>query len=88
MKVICKKTLRNIVTGHLNININSIRNKFDLLVRQIKGNFEVLVISQTKIERSFPIGQFKIHGYASPFFPDRDQQEGGIMVFIRENTPF
>ena len=45
-----KKNLQNIVIGEL--NINSIRNKFDLLLEQIKENIDVLVV---KLDKSFPI---------------------------------
>ena len=33
-----KRNLKRIIPGH--VNINSIRNKFDLLVNQIKGNVD------------------------------------------------
>ena len=79
------KNLNRIVLAHL--NINSPRNKFDLLTDQIKGNVDVLVISETKLDDSFPTGQFKIQGYASPFRLDRDENGGGIMVFVREDIP-
>ena len=55
-----KRNLKRIILGHL--NINSIRNKFDLLVDQIKGNVDIMVISETKLDESFPNGQFKIPG--------------------------
>ena len=55
---VCKRHLKRIILGHL--NINSIRNKFDLLVNQIKGNVDIMVISKTKLDESFPNGQFKI----------------------------
>lgn len=35
---------------------------------------------------SFPIGQFKISEYISPYRLDRDQQDGEIMEFVREGT--
>ena len=57
------KNLNRIILAHL--NINSVRNKFDLLVDQIKGNVDVLVISETKLDDSFPADQFKVAGYAS-----------------------
>ena len=79
------KNLNRIVLAHL--NISSLRNKFDLLTDQIKGNVDVLVISETKLDDSFPTGQFKIPGYASPSRLDRDENGGGIMVFVREDIP-
>ena len=54
LKDIRKKNLRNIVIGHF--NINSLRNKFDLLVEQIKGIIDVLDVSETKLDDSFPLG--------------------------------
>ena len=85
MKDICKENLQNIVIGHL--NINSIRNKLDLLVKQIKKSIDVLVFSETKLDKSFLIGQFKILEYTLLFRLDRGQHGGGIMVFIREDIP-
>ena len=49
--------------------------------------FMFKVISETKLDESFPVGQFLIPGYTSHFRLDRDQHDGGIMVFIREDIP-
>ena len=43
------------------------------------------VISEIKLDDSFPESQFKVPGYSSPFRLDRDQNSGGIMVFVRED---
>ena len=77
--------MNRIVSVHL--NINSLRNQLDLLADQIKGNVDVLAISETKLDDSFPAGQFKIPGYASPFRLERNQNGGGILVFVREDIP-
>ena len=69
------------------LNINSLRNKFDSLADQIKVNVDILVISETKLDESFPVGQFKIPGFATPFRRDRNEFGGGIMVFVREDIP-
>ena len=61
------------------------KNKFDILTNQITGNGDVMVISETKLDDSFPENQFKIPGYSSPFRLGRDQNGGGIMVFVRED---
>ena len=42
----------------VHLNINSIRNKFEMLSDQIKGNIDVLLVSETKIDDSFTIGNF------------------------------
>ena len=36
------------------LNINSIRNKFDSLIEIVKENVDILLISETKIDSSFP----------------------------------
>ena len=44
------------------ININSIRNKFDLLININKNEMDILMISETKIGNSFPLSQFTMTG--------------------------
>ena len=63
------------------ININSIRNKYDLLMNIIG----ILMISETNIDNSFPISQFTMTGYSIPFRFDRTSHGGEILLFVREN---
>ena len=62
-----------IVIGHL--NINSIRNKFD--------SFKYL----TKLNDTFPVSQFLIHGFHAPYRADRTANGGGLLLFVREHLP-
>ena len=48
----------------VHININSLINKIELVVDQVKGNIDVLMISETKIDDSFPPGDFLIGGFS------------------------
>ena len=80
-----KKNLNRLILAHL--NINSIRNKFDQLVNGIKGNIDVLMISETKLDDSFPSMQFLIEGYGSSYRLDRNSRGGGILVYVREDIP-
>ena len=41
------------------------------------------MVSKTKIDDSFPIANFSIHGFSPPYRLDRDC--GGIMLYIRED---
>ena len=61
------------------------RNNLDTLTDQVTQNVDVMVISEIKLNGSFPGSQFKIPGYSSSFHLDRDQNGGGIMVFVRED---
>ena len=79
------KNVNNIIIAK--ININSIRNKFDLLSHYVCGNIDILIITETKLDKSFPSGQFLLHGYSEPFRLDRNQFGGGLLVFIREDIP-
>ena len=45
------------------MNINSIRNKFEQLVYGVKGKVDALMITETKLDDSFPTMQFNIEGY-------------------------
>ena len=79
------RNLNKIVVGHL--NINSIRNKFDFLAHQVKGNIDILMISETKLDESFPPSQFFLDGYSVPFSFDRNGNGGGILLYIRDDIP-
>ena len=45
------------------------------------------MISESKLDDSFPDGQFFLAGFGTPFRLDRDRNSGGIMLFIRNDTP-
>ena len=52
---LCNLKLRNLnrlIFGE--ININSIRNKLELLFSLVSNNIDVLLISETKIDNTFP----------------------------------
>ena len=57
------------------ININSIRSKFDLVMNIIKNEIDILMISETKIDNNFPISQFSMTSYSIPF-----RLGGGILL--------
>ena len=64
-----KEVLKNLRLKNVNrlicaqLNINFIRNKFNSLVDIINNNIDILMISETKLDPSFPNGQFHIHGF-------------------------
>ena len=77
------KNINRLVIGQ--ININSLRNKFEALKMLITGNLDILVITETKLDESFPSQQFNIEGFSSPFRLDRNINGGGIMIYIRDD---
>ena len=59
-----KECLKDIRQNNLNrpilgqLNIKSMRNKFFFLASQIGNNLDVLLISETKLDDTFPTAQF------------------------------
>ena len=79
------KNLGRLVCAHL--NINSLRNKFDLPANIVKDKIDILMIFETKLDLSFPKGQFHLHGFSEPYRLDRNENGGGILLLIREYIP-
>lgn len=77
------KNPKNVIIAH--VNINSIRNKFDFLKEFVEKNIDILCICETKVDSSFPVGQFDMPGFKLPFRRDRDKNGGGLMIFANEN---
>ena len=78
-----KKFLNEIVAVQL--NITSLRNNVEFLIQQIEGNIGILITSETKLDDSFPIGQFLMKGFSTPFRLDRNCHRDGILLYIRED---
>ena len=55
-----RKYNQNKLVITLHLNISSLRNKFELLTEKTKRNVDILLISETKIDETFPDSQFKI----------------------------
>ena len=68
------------------ININSIRNKFETLLSLITSGIGSLMIPETKIDESFPFSQLMIDGFSMLYYLDRNAHAGGILVYFRNNT--
>ena len=82
MRLSCKN---NLIIAHL--NINSIRNKFDLLKELISDTIDISILSETKLDGSFPSRQFRIEGYMPLIRADRNRKGGGLLIFIKEGAP-
>jgi len=79
------KNRNNVKFAHL--NINSIRHKFAPLADYLqKSVIDVLFVQETKLDDSFPFGQFQI-----PYFvlhrKDVRQDCGGLFAQVRSDIP-
>ena len=74
-----------IIIGHL--NINSIRKKIEGLKYIIDKNVDILLISETKLDDTFPDSQFIIDGFHLPYRKDRDGRGGSLLLYVRDYIP-
>ena len=80
------KHLRKIKLKNMNcitiaqININSLRNKFSFLAEAVRGNIDILLVTETKLDSSFPNAQFQMHVYTTPYRLDRNTNGGGLLL--------
>ena len=54
------KNSERLIIAH--ININSVEHKFESIVSLVKNKVDIIMISETKIDESFPLSQFQIEG--------------------------
>ena len=76
-----KKNSERPVIAHL--NINSLSSKFEPLTSLIQDNIDLLIVTESKLDETFPQGQFHIDGFSKPIRLDRNRHGGGIIIFIR-----
>ena len=85
-------TLKNIRVSNVSrliigqLIINSLRNKFEALKSITVGNIDILVITESKLDHSFPMNQFLMDGYSPPFRLDCDSTGGGIIIYVRDHV--
>ena len=73
---------KNVTIGAL--NVNSLRNKIGAVQELITNNIDICLLSETKIDESFPNQQFNISNYKT-FRRDRNKHGGGLLFYINEN---
>ena len=71
------------IIGHL--NINHVTNKFEPFVSLVKDKLDIALLSETKIDKSFPPNQFTLEGYSNPFRRDRNKHGGGLVLYVRND---
>ena len=79
------KNVNRLIIAHL--NVNKIDTKFESLKNIIEGNIDMFVLSETKLDDSYPTHEFNIEGYQLPFRHDRNTNGGGIHIYVKEGIP-
>ena len=73
----------NMIESHL--HINSIRNKFEMLSLSVAQYVDILMLSETKLDITFPSTQVLTNGFPVPRRLDRNSKGGGILLYVRDN---
>ena len=53
----------------------------------VSGYFDVIIVTKTKLDDSLLKAQFWIDGFYIPYRLDRNRNEGGLMIYVRDDTP-
>ena len=69
------------------ISINFVISKSEMFQEVIGNNIDVLLVSEKKLDASYPSSQFILDGFTPPYKLDRTQHGGAKMFFIREGIP-
>ena len=77
-----KQNPDRLIISHL--NVNSLRNKFEFIVPLVKDNIDISMLSETKLDSSFPHVQFSIEGYSKPYRLDRARNGGGLFSSLEK----
>jgi hypothetical protein len=78
-----KKYHDKLIFGHL--NVNSIRYKMHE-INMISQNIDILGLTETKLDSSFPVSQFKMENF-TVYRKDRNCNGGGLMMYINSSIP-
>ena len=76
------KNAKNVTIDAL--NVNSLRSNIGAVQELITNNIDICVLSETRIDESFPNQQFSIRNYET-FRRDRNKHIGGLLFYINEN---
>ena len=81
----CKKNAKKLIFSHL--NVNSLSSKF-VEIHEIltKGVSDMFFLSETKLDDSYPYGQFEIDTFVTHRI-DRNAHGGGLLCYVRQTIP-
>ena len=53
----------------------------------VSGYFDEIIVTETKLDDSFPKAQFCIDGFSIPYRLDKNRNGGGLMISVRDDIP-
>ena len=76
LKILRVSYPKNIIIGYL--NINSLRNKFEILSSLTADTFDIFMLSETKLDNTFSSTQFSMNRFFIPHRLDRNVKVAGF----------
>ena len=76
LRILRVKNVNRLIMG--NLNIKSISNKFDQLKLFVQGEVDDLIVTETKLDSTFPTSQFVIDVYSEPY---RFDFGSGVLIY-------
>ena len=66
--------------------LNSVTNKFSSLQQNFLSKIDILLLSENKIDNSFPDSKFFAKGFKM-YRKNRTKTGGGILLYVNKNLP-
>ena len=85
LKNVRLKNINRMIIGNLNVKL--IPNKFAQLQEIVLKHVDIFILTETKLDDSFPTSQFMVDGFSKPYWQDRNRNGGGIMIYICDDIP-
>ena len=85
LKNIRVKDINRVIIG--NVHMNSPPIKFAQLQEMVLKFVGILILTETKLDDSFPTSQFLVVGFSMPYRQDRKRNRDGIMIYICDDIP-
>ena len=54
---------------------------------QITKYIDILLLSETRLDDSFPTALFSLNGFSKPYRLDRGSNGGSILLYVRDDIP-
>ena len=58
-----------------------------MLTNSVTEYINILMISETRLDSTFPHALYHLWKFSDPYSLDRNSHGGGILVYIRDNIP-
>ena len=79
------KNANRLIIG--NLNINSIFNRFNQLKARIESKVDIIAVTETKLDSTFPTSQLYVNGFTRPIRLDGNRNGEGVPIYIRRDIP-